>query len=596
MIPELLYLALDFYREPRRFDHLRQAGQPLPPGVTELLAAPARCLANDEIAATAAALHASEQECTDCVPFFIKQVMLEVSGDYYRILGVGRDATQAQVKEHYFYLMRLFHPDRDVHNEGWDDLYAPRINEAYNTLRNAAKRAEYDASLSPRDGFNPEQLSQGAQSSFQSAPASLSPASKQSVTPGFLRSPWFYALLAGAFVLVLFGVLLGSNQTTELTVTQVETVQGSKHAPVPDDGDTPVDRDPPKALEAPSEAMHRSASASNEDIEALVRAKVNQATVAVLGRPRPKVKVNAQAESVIEPKVVAQTEPERLPETRPLEAVENPTQASVVAHSESKVENVTASLAVPEPAKDAPIEVVSVSSPAVTQNLASDSEVSAELLAPQSAGKEKTAVKPAQSSLQTTEELAKSMPTATATATANEPESEAEIVNVPTTSALASVPSAQPLPQPQAVEVEVASADTSMAPVVAQKPETEMPTLVSDADVEALLSQFASTYEAGDAARFARYFSTDARTTDADGRPAIESLYAGFFAETDVQAFNIERLKIKGGDALQRDCRASVKIVTRPVSGGELTEVETDIRFDIGRDSRGALQITRMRY
>ncbi|QFU74627.1 J domain-containing protein [Halioglobus maricola] len=476
VIPELLYLALDFYRDPRRFEHLRQLGAPLPFGIGELLAAPSQCLAAEHLAATAVALHASEQECVACVPFFIKQLMFEAPGDYYRLLGVERDAPQAQVKQHYFYLMRLFHPDRDVHNEGWDDLYAPRINEAYNTLRNPARRAKYDASLVPLDGFNPGQLAQGAAVPVQPVPAGTGAAATRTAAQGVLRSPWLYAVLAGLLVLLLFGVLLSSNQTSRLTVTEDNLAS----AEVPTDesaasGKAIAEESPPVA-DAPEPLRGRPA-ASDQDIEALVRARVDQATVAVLGRPRPKVKVQSEPEPVAEPQAELQAVAE--PEPKP----------------EPKLE--------PKP----------------------------------------------------------------------EPELEPE-----------------PEPEFQAV------AEAEPIPELEPEPAPEAPTQITTADVESLLAQLTSAYEEGNASRFARLFSVDARTTDANGRTAIESLYAGFFSQTAVDAFRIDTLKCKGGDAEERDCRASVSITTQPISGGERSVVETDIRFDFTRDATGALQITRMRY
>lgn len=147
MIPELLIVALDFYRDPHRFSHLTKSSSPLPAGITELLAAPGDALSAEKVEQTASTLLSSVDDCQQALPFFIRQVLLENEGDYYRILGVPRTAENTLIKRHYQYLMRLFHPDRDVNDDKWDDLYAPLINEAYSTLRNPQKRREYDAKL-----------------------------------------------------------------------------------------------------------------------------------------------------------------------------------------------------------------------------------------------------------------------------------------------------------------------------------------------------------------------------------------------------------------------------------------------------------------
>lgn len=63
--------------------------------------------------------------------------------DYYRILGIDKDATSQQVKEAYRKLALQYHPDR---NKG--DLHAvekmKELNEAYAVLSDTAKRKRYD--------------------------------------------------------------------------------------------------------------------------------------------------------------------------------------------------------------------------------------------------------------------------------------------------------------------------------------------------------------------------------------------------------------------------------------------------------------------
>ena len=64
--------------------------------------------------------------------------------DHYDILGVDRRASVHAIRSRYRRLMqqRGHHPDR-----GGDAAVAARINKAYAVLSNAARRAEYDASL-----------------------------------------------------------------------------------------------------------------------------------------------------------------------------------------------------------------------------------------------------------------------------------------------------------------------------------------------------------------------------------------------------------------------------------------------------------------
>lgn len=62
--------------------------------------------------------------------------------DYYSILQLEKDATQEQIKKSYRKLSLLYHPDRTTNNEHIEKYKL--INEAYEILRNAEKRNEYD--------------------------------------------------------------------------------------------------------------------------------------------------------------------------------------------------------------------------------------------------------------------------------------------------------------------------------------------------------------------------------------------------------------------------------------------------------------------
>lgn len=63
--------------------------------------------------------------------------------DYYKTLGVARDATQDEIKRAYRRLARKFHPD--VSKEPDAEARFKEINEANEVLRDPEKRAAYDA-------------------------------------------------------------------------------------------------------------------------------------------------------------------------------------------------------------------------------------------------------------------------------------------------------------------------------------------------------------------------------------------------------------------------------------------------------------------
>ena len=72
--------------------------------------------------------------------------------DYYKILGVSRDASDDDIKKAFRKLAHQHHPDK----KGGDEKKFKEINEAYQVLSNKEKRAQYD-----RFGKNYSQQGQG---------------------------------------------------------------------------------------------------------------------------------------------------------------------------------------------------------------------------------------------------------------------------------------------------------------------------------------------------------------------------------------------------------------------------------------------------
>jgi curved DNA-binding protein len=63
--------------------------------------------------------------------------------DYYRILGVDRNASEKDIKRAYRQLARQFHPDVNPGDKQAEDQFK-KINEAYEVLSDKEKRAKYD--------------------------------------------------------------------------------------------------------------------------------------------------------------------------------------------------------------------------------------------------------------------------------------------------------------------------------------------------------------------------------------------------------------------------------------------------------------------
>ena len=71
--------------------------------------------------------------------------------DYYKVMGVARDATEAQIKQAYRKLARKYHPD--VSKEKDAEARFKEVGEAYEVLKTPEKRAAYDQlGQGPRPG------------------------------------------------------------------------------------------------------------------------------------------------------------------------------------------------------------------------------------------------------------------------------------------------------------------------------------------------------------------------------------------------------------------------------------------------------------
>ena len=62
--------------------------------------------------------------------------------DYYKILGVGKNASAAQIKKEYRKLARKYHPDVNKATDAEQKF--KEVGEAYEVLKNPDKRKAYD--------------------------------------------------------------------------------------------------------------------------------------------------------------------------------------------------------------------------------------------------------------------------------------------------------------------------------------------------------------------------------------------------------------------------------------------------------------------
>jgi ketosteroid isomerase-like protein len=147
--------ALAYYRAPAMLAAAAQ--RPLPEDVLVLL----RLAAGDagQAALSAEACGESPRHVAEAAVFFVQQVMFAPEADPHRVLGVNPGAPAARIREHYRWLVRWLHPDRNA--DDWDSVYTDRVTRAWQSLRRSGalagdgEAAEADGEPGVRGGSPP---------------------------------------------------------------------------------------------------------------------------------------------------------------------------------------------------------------------------------------------------------------------------------------------------------------------------------------------------------------------------------------------------------------------------------------------------------
>lgn len=144
-------LILAYFQEPDRWQHIASTAIPIPADFSVVLAHVSAQLGSYRGAFKTRVLSNEEKQAADllarAMQRYIVKVLACANADHYRILGLTRGATTADIHQHHQMLRRVL----DIGEETPSIRRAVEfIGRAYATLTDSQRRAAYDKSLPPQ--------------------------------------------------------------------------------------------------------------------------------------------------------------------------------------------------------------------------------------------------------------------------------------------------------------------------------------------------------------------------------------------------------------------------------------------------------------
>lgn len=496
-------LVLGMFREPGLIAEMRERALPHDVALVIRIAAGETAAIENAAALTGE----SAEMLLEASVFFLQQILFAPNADSYRVLGVASDSAQEQLRENYRWLMKWLHPDRN--QDGWEAVYADRVNIAWQDMKTPDRRAEYDRHASAAATMLPMVVS-GA----------------RRVTPPVVNGG---PLLSGSTVRRLPALVLGAlgvGAISMVGITYWAQTQTERELSELRENRTRGEAAAAESAQVLADAGTRVEAASEEAAGPMAAPIIDPPTVPTASPASVASVVAAQPDADLPD---AATAPAATPPPPLTDAAALASSAQPAAVIPEPVAIVDGNASVPQPAK-----FVVAAAPAEQAPGALDAAAKVERATAIAANPRRRPEPPVPA------------PTQVLTQAPPAPEARAEVPPIALSEAaispiaVASVPVA-----PAAVAV-------AMVPQSAVQITEKLQPVPARDDAEALVREFAAAYAAGDLARFDRLFS------GSDRRAAGLGEMRSRFISTEMRYLEIQQLRWQSEEQSAR-ARAAFK-------------------------------------